>query len=208
MRAISRCRTGYERLPVSLNVNFELNWKRLGYCMGRQFGPRSTDFAYEIFQQFRDYQHKNGNQESRCSQTRHDTKKDDDHTEPVVQHNLSPDEIEPSEDLFEGSIRRIAEDEFNRNINAREACLKHHGFRCHICDFNFADTYGTAMAGLIHVHHLIPLSQIREHHKIDPINDLRPVCPNCHYIIHSKRDCFAVDAVKAMLYQYQDTRRE
>ena len=38
--------------------------------------------------------------------------------------------------------------------------------------------------GYIHVHNLKPLSEIKEEYKVDPINDLRPVCPNCHSMIH------------------------
>ena len=38
--------------------------------------------------------------------------------------------------------------------------------------------------GFIHVHHLKPLAQIGEQYELDPINDLRPVCPNCHAMLH------------------------
>ncbi len=33
--------------------------------------------------------------------------------------------------------------------------------------------------GFIHVHHLKPLSEVGYEYRVDPIRDLRPVCPNC-----------------------------
>ncbi|MGZ0084928.1 HNH endonuclease [Caldibacillus thermoamylovorans] len=34
------------------------------------------------------------------------------------------------------------------------------------------------------VHHLIPLSEIGEQYTVNPFDDLRPVCPNCHAMLH------------------------
>jgi len=36
------------------------------------------------------------------------------------------------------------------------------------------------------VHHLVPISKIGKKYRVDPIKDLRPVCPNCHAVIHLK----------------------
>ncbi|RME44545.1 MAG: HNH endonuclease, partial [Chloroflexi bacterium] len=44
--------------------------------------------------------------------------------------------------------------------------------------------YGELGKGFIHVHHVIPLSEIDSRYEVDPINDLCPVCPNCHAMIH------------------------
>jgi len=38
----------------------------------------------------------------------------------------------------------------------------------------------------IHVHHLVPLHTIDANYKIDPIDDLIPVCPNCDAMLHRK----------------------
>ena len=44
------------------------------------------------------------------------------------------------------------------------------------------DSYGEIGEGFIHVHHIIPVSRlvIEKDYKINPIEDLIPVCPNCH----------------------------
>jgi 5-methylcytosine-specific restriction protein A len=36
----------------------------------------------------------------------------------------------------------------------------------------------------MHVHHLTPLATMTGPYQVDPISDLRPVCPNCHAMIH------------------------
>ena len=44
--------------------------------------------------------------------------------------------------------------------------------------------YGEIAKGFIHVHHLIPLSEIKENYQVNPKTDLIPVCPNCHAMLH------------------------
>ena len=36
----------------------------------------------------------------------------------------------------------------------------------------------------IHIHHTLELSRVPPAYQVDPVNDLRPVCPNCHAMIH------------------------
>jgi len=38
----------------------------------------------------------------------------------------------------------------------------------------------------IHVHHLTPIHKIGKEYKVDYKNDLIPVCPNCHSMLHRK----------------------
>ena len=53
---------------------------------------------------------------------------------------------------------------------------------------NFRERYGPIGQEFIHVHHLTPLSEIRKSHKVDGAKDLRPVCPNCHAMLHRGQD--------------------
>ena len=48
-------------------------------------------------------------------------------------------------------------------------------------------TYGPEFKGKIEVHHIVPISEIGEDYVVDPVNDLVPVCPNCHTALHSKK---------------------
>lgn len=88
--------------------------------------------------------------------------------------------------LFEGTKDTVITDRYERNRAARQACLEVHGTACAICGFDFAKAYGPTFAGIIQVHHVVPLHQLGEEHTVDPVNDLIPVCPNCHFALHSK----------------------
>ena len=91
-------------------------------------------------------------------------------------------------EILEGAIKKISTDKYERNKEARRKCLEYHGTSCKICGFNFGKMYGSNLEGKIEVHHIKPLSEIREEYIVDPINDLIPVCPNCHMVLHSKKD--------------------
>ena len=95
-------------------------------------------------------------------------------------------------------ISRIILD-YERNPKARKRCIKYYGTSCCVCGFNFGQVFGAAAEGFIHVHHLKPLSDIGEEYKVNPIEDLRPVCPNCHAMIHLGGKTRSIENVKAML---------
>jgi 5-methylcytosine-specific restriction enzyme A len=104
-----------------------------------------------------------------------------------------------SPEFFEGALRTVKVNRYERNRQAREACLRHYGAVCAICNFDFATVYGISAGRGIHVHHLRELSDIGEGYKVDPITDLIPVCPNCHAAFHSQRPALAPDEVRALL---------
>ena len=66
---------------------------------------------------------------------------------------LYPDEIPRESSFWEGAAHRVSVNAFERDERARAACIEHFGPTCRACAFSFADQYGTAMAGFIHVHH-------------------------------------------------------
>lgn len=88
--------------------------------------------------------------------------------------------------LTEGAMTEVTLDRYERSRTAREACLAAHGTTCAICGFDFAKTYGPNFAGIIQVHHIVPLHERAGEHVVDPVRDLIPVCPNCHTALHSK----------------------
>lgn len=95
----------------------------------------------------------------------------------------------PLSDAFkEGASERVVLNKYERNPQARAACIAAHGTACTVCGIDFAKAYGPEFAGKIEVHHIVPLSEIGEEYVVDPINDLVPVCPNCHTALHSKKD--------------------
>ncbi len=112
-----------------------------------------------------------------------------------------PEEVDEQEVHYEGAVRRISVNAYERNPEARQKCLAHYGASCFICGFDFAKTYGEVGQGFIHVHHLRQLSEIGEKYEVDPIRDLRPVCPNCHAMIHRRKPAYSIDEIRALLEQ-------
>lgn len=107
----------------------------------------------------------------------------------VEQHSalmtqILPEEILDSKRYYEGAKKQIVVNSYERNSDARKKCLEYYGLSCYVCGFNFEKAYGDLGVGFIHVHHLKPLSEINEKYELDPVKDLRPVCPNCHAMIH------------------------
>ncbi len=87
-----------------------------------------------------------------------------------------------------------------RNPKARRDCLKHYGPKCAVCELVFADRYGDIGAGFMHVHHLTLVSSLPEETDVDPIQDLRPVCPNCHAMLHRVKPPLTIEALKIVLH--------
>lgn len=117
-----------------------------------------------------------------------------------------PEEILDPTPLTEGTVYQVVVNSYERNAQARKRCIAKYGAICAVCNFSFEQQFGAVAAGFIHVHHLIPLSEIGEAYKVDPIQDLRPVCPNCHAMIHLGGQTRTIEAVKAMLQQAKQER--
>jgi hypothetical protein len=110
-----------------------------------------------------------------------------------------PDEVADGTTYTEGSVCRVKVNRYERDPQARQACITAHGTRCSICEFDFGATYGPEANGYIHVHHLRPLSEIGREYAIDPEKELRPVCPNCHAVIHMGGQCRSIAEVKKLV---------
>ena len=115
-----------------------------------------------------------------------------------------PEEVSSRSTYTEGSVQRILVNRFERDSSARKDCIKHYGATCFLCHFDFAAVYGSDMAGFIHIHHLKPLSSIGADYEVDPIQDLRPVCPNCHAVLHRKYPPYNLEEVRQLL---EDAKR-
>lgn len=103
--------------------------------------------------------------------------------------------------FLEGTKTTSITTRYERNPQAREECLNHYGYDCQVCGFNFYNTYGEIGENYIHVHHLVEISTIGDTYEIDPIKDLRPVCPNCHAILHKRKPALSINELKSMLAQ-------
>ena len=85
---------------------------------------------------------------------------------------------------FEGAVNKITVNSFERNPKARKECIDFHGCQCWVCGFDFETVCGELGKDFIHVHHIIPLSEVRKEYKVNPREHLLPLCPNCHAMVH------------------------
>jgi predicted restriction endonuclease len=119
--------------------------------------------------------------------------------EPHVSHLIFPEEVSPPSKYPEGFTKQIYVNVYERNLQARQKCIEYYGVNCYVCGFQFATVYGKIGEGFIHVHHLKSLSEIGQEYEVDPIKDLRPVCPNCHAMLHRKKPAYSIEQLKIFI---------
>jgi 5-methylcytosine-specific restriction enzyme A len=105
----------------------------------------------------------------------------------------------------EGALIRVLVNKYERDTLNREICISFKGCYCHVCGFNFEEEYGILGSGFIHVHHITPVSKIGKDYIINPLEDLIPVCPNCHAIIHKTDPPLTVNQLKNNLKKLYHT---
>ena len=74
---------------------------------------------------------------------------------------------------------------------------------------NFEEEYGRIGHGYIHVHHLSLISELEgageNEVDVDPEKDLRPICPNCHAMVHQRKEFpFTIDELKEIRRKAKD----
>jgi hypothetical protein len=113
--------------------------------------------------------------------------------------NSRPDNKIKLSDLHEGSVVQLVLNRYERDASARKICIDHFGIVCLVCGFDFQKTYGKLGKDFIHVHHIIPLAKIGKRYVVDPLADLRPVCPNCHAMLHRRDPPYEIDELRALI---------
>lgn len=108
------------------------------------------------------------------------------------------------EEYQEGKERYVHSVGYERSRDGRQKCLDHYGYICAICGMDFEKVYGDIGHEFIEVHHIIPVSQRGGAYKLDPIKDLRPLCSNCHSMIHRTNPVMTIDELKAL---YDNNRK-
>ncbi|EDT75927.1 HNH endonuclease [Clostridium butyricum] len=109
------------------------------------------------------------------------------------------------EKYTEGAMTTIQVNKYERNPKARKKCLEYYGYKCCICGFDFEKFYGYIGKNIIEVHHKKALNEIKNTYEVDPIKDLRPVCSNCHTIIHNRKPDYEIEELKSIITQKHET---
>jgi hypothetical protein len=100
----------------------------------------------------------------------------------------------------EGERYRREVNFFRRNPSLRAAAIAAHGCRCSVCGFDFTVHYGALGEAYIEIHHLRPLAERRELIAgvalETTVDDVAPLCANCHRMAHRERPAVPIDRLK------------
>ncbi len=119
--------------------------------------------------------------------------------------NIVP--IENDTQILEGGLKRIETNRYERNPVNRELCLLANGYMCKVCGFEFEKVYGDIGRHFIHVHHIVPVSSKETAYFLDPVNDLIPVCPNCHAMLHRTEPPMLPDELKQCIEKMKNNTK-
>lgn len=109
------------------------------------------------------------------------------------------EETVPEIELIKGTERTRVQTYYERNPRLRSEALKLHGTKCYACGFDFGEKYGVHGEGFIEIHQLHPVTKNEGEKSINPINDLIPLCSNCHRMVHRKTEMLSIDELKSIL---------
>jgi hypothetical protein len=121
----------------------------------------------------------------------------------TIAKKIEPDqnfagELADTRKYVEGAVFQVLVNRYERDPKARAACLKEFGCRCSVCGFDFGEQYGEIGDGFIHVHHRKPIALQKAEYRLEPTDDLAPVCPNCHAMLHTSDPPLEIDQLREM----------
>ena len=91
---------------------------------------------------------------------------------------------------------------YERDSRNRKKAISKHGVRCFGCCREMAEIYGEIAKDFIHIHHVKPISASGP---TEPsIDDLVPLCPNCHAIVHLKNPPLSISKLKGLIRQQRE----
>jgi predicted HNH restriction endonuclease len=173
----------FKRRPYTSETLSEiLTWNNLGYRFGAKLGQRSESEINEAYDFLAQRYSIRGAELSSVNTA-----------------SFFPDEVDSAQIFREGAVRQVTVNAYERDPKARRKCIDYYGLNCSVCNFNFGKVYGQLGEGFIHVHHLRPISEIAEEYEVDPVEDLRPVCPNCHAMIHRAPRPYSIEEMKNII---------
>ena len=117
---------------------------------------------------------------------------------PLSSSTMAEEVLSPTR-YVEGATMRITVNAYERNPAARRDCIRLFGSACKVCGFDFGTVYGVLGEGYIHVHHVVPLSDVGRQYVMDPARDLVPVCANCHAMLHRRPNVLSIEELKGCL---------
>lgn len=111
---------------------------------------------------------------------------------------LSSNEEKNLSVYLEGDRKSVIQNRYERNDEAREACVQQKGYKCLVCNYDFFERWGEIGRNYIHVHHAKLLCKAKKNREVKPETDLFPLCPNCHAMAHRRLPPYSIEELKEM----------
>lgn len=124
-----------------------------------------------------------------------------DDIDPGVWQGIAP---ERGNAYREGGVSTHLASYYERNPRLRSEAIRVHGTRCQACEVDLGEVYGDRGAGFIEVHHLRAVASYEGEVLVDPATDMAVLCPNCHRIVHRRRnDPLSLDELRRLVVTHQ-----
>lgn len=103
---------------------------------------------------------------------------------PLDDPNLDAEKLLGWDFAVEGAATRVMTNHYERSRSNRAIAIIVHGSACLACGFDFGSIYGEVGAGYVEIHHLTPVHSMGEARVVNPLEELVPLCANCHRMVH------------------------
>jgi 5-methylcytosine-specific restriction protein A len=120
---------------------------------------------------------------------------------PATGREIDEDADLRDEFAVEGSHTYRWTSRYERSRANRAIAILLHGTECCVCGFDFGASYGQLGEGFVEIHHLTPVSQMAAPRPVDPTTELRPLCSNCHRMVHRKNPPIHPDELRRSFLQ-------
>lgn len=117
-----------------------------------------------------------------------------------IRKSMYGDNLKNEYSFTEGLRQRKETSFFSRNPRLVSIAKEIHGYRCHVCNFDFEEYYGDIGKEFIECHHLNPLSERNSEEIIQThLKDVITICSNCHKMIHKRSPPFSIEELKCKI---------
>ena len=134
-------------------------------------------------------------------------------TQNVLSDILKPDrEVSVLSDIIEnpfvleGEVTQTVQKKIKRSKSLRDAAIEHYSengrIKCKACFFEFKKVYGDIGKNYIEIHHIKAICTYGKNLELQldsAIQNVIPLCANCHRVVHLYRPALKVEKIKKAL---------
>jgi predicted HNH restriction endonuclease len=118
--------------------------------------------------------------------------------------------------ISEGALKTGQKRIYKRSLKLRNFAIKkftkNGHIMCTVCEFDFFKKYGLLGQGYIEIHHTESIVSFKGNEKIQFLRDavklVKPVCSNCHRMLHRKKIVISTNELKKHIQQKKSKLRK